>query len=202
MPPELFKNGKLTKKTDIYSFGIFMIELIKGRRPFLGNSTSEIVLLISHGAKPEIPEGVPKWFHNLLLSCLDMNYQNRPDIDDIIHILNFHIKNNSLDIQQQEDKEIHVEEICNEEEEEDEDQEMGREKENCEIKKKINQKVREIYESKKIKAKERKLGCELSFARYLEDGVGNGSGSSSSNVINRDIRQYYKSNSSTLEDQN
>ena len=49
LAPEVLKGEQYTQAADIYSFGIIMIEILTGRRPFDGyNFDAELAVMICH----------------------------------------------------------------------------------------------------------------------------------------------------------
>ncbi|CAG8775024.1 15055_t:CDS:1, partial [Racocetra fulgida] len=50
LAPEVLKGEQFTQVADIYSFGIIMIEILTGRRPFDGYKfDAELAAMICHG---------------------------------------------------------------------------------------------------------------------------------------------------------
>ena len=76
--PEQARNGFVDARSDIYSLGIVMFEMITGRVPFDGDTTVAVALqhLQEEIAKPSTyAPSVPKSFENIILKCT----QKTPD---------------------------------------------------------------------------------------------------------------------------
>lgn len=85
MSPEQARGKPLDKRTDIWSFGAVLYECLTGRRPFLGETTSDLVAKILE-REPEwnaLPPQTPATIRQLLRRCLakDRNKRLR-DIGD------------------------------------------------------------------------------------------------------------------------
>jgi TolB-like protein/Tfp pilus assembly protein PilF/predicted Ser/Thr protein kinase len=72
MSPEQASGGTLDKRTDIWSFGCILYELLTGQRAFAGETVSSTVAAI-HGREPEwqsLPAETPPRIRTLLQRCL------------------------------------------------------------------------------------------------------------------------------------
>ena len=59
MSPEQVKGDLTDHRSDIFSFGIILYELLAGKRPFQGDSAVETMTAILKQDSPELPESVP-----------------------------------------------------------------------------------------------------------------------------------------------
>ncbi|XP_020540816.1 probable serine/threonine-protein kinase At1g01540 isoform X1 [Jatropha curcas] len=98
---EYASNGVLNEKTDVYSFGILVMEIICGRKP-VDHNQSQIYLIdwlksmvanqkIMYVADPKLTD-IPnskdlKRILCLALRCVDPDLQHRPTMGDVIHML-------------------------------------------------------------------------------------------------------------------
>lgn len=95
LPPEQANGSGSTIKSDIYSLGILMYELITGKIPFKGDNAVEIA--IKHMKEPlpsvtQINPDIPQSIENIILRACAKNPKNRYDSvsemhDDIKHAL-------------------------------------------------------------------------------------------------------------------
>lgn len=99
MPLEAF-NGTITRKTDIYSYGIVLLEILTGLRPIVSNDGDEKINIKSY-IEESVPNGiitslldklVENWakaqnLYNLAKHCLELNRNRRPSMDEICIIL-------------------------------------------------------------------------------------------------------------------
>lgn len=95
MPLEAF-NGTITRKTDIYSYGIVLLEILTGLRPIVPNDGDEKIHIKSY-IEETSPDGnitslldvnVKNWtkaqsLYNLSRHCLESNRNRRPSMDEI-----------------------------------------------------------------------------------------------------------------------
>jgi predicted Ser/Thr protein kinase len=82
MSPEQCKGERdLTHKSDLYSLGILLYELITGRKPFNAENAMEMFLLHVQGTCPRPAKLVlelPVWMDNLICQLLEKKPENRP----------------------------------------------------------------------------------------------------------------------------
>jgi hypothetical protein len=79
--PEQASARTLDERSDLYSLGIVMFEMVTGRRPFIGKSTGEVLELHRSAAPPdpgELRPDLPKEFARLILRCLEKDPGKRP----------------------------------------------------------------------------------------------------------------------------
>jgi len=86
--PEVFNENKLTKSSDIYSFGMVMWMLSAGVRPYYDKShDKQLIQEICSGLRPSDVSGTPPVFARLMLQCLDANPSNRPTASQLYECL-------------------------------------------------------------------------------------------------------------------
>ena len=84
MSPEQVDSRKLDARTDIYSLGVILYQILTSQLPFSGNNLSQLYLKILH-EKPVSPQdlGAPASFSNICLKAMEKNpevrYQNAND---------------------------------------------------------------------------------------------------------------------------
>ena len=82
IPPEQANGGAATIKSDIYSLGILMYELVTGHVPFKGDSPVEVALKHMKEPLPSICEydpDMPQSIENIILRAAAKNPKNRYD---------------------------------------------------------------------------------------------------------------------------
>jgi serine/threonine-protein kinase len=86
MAPEQMVGGQCTSRTDIYTLGVVMYEMISGRRPF-ADATSPTAMLASLLTLSPSPLStfvdVPAELDRILLRCLEREPQNRYDVEEL-----------------------------------------------------------------------------------------------------------------------
>ena len=88
MSPEQATGGGVDARSDIFSFGALLYEMVTGRRPFGGGSTAEMqAALLKEEPQPpsELVADVPKELERIMLRCLrkepSRRFQNMLDVE-------------------------------------------------------------------------------------------------------------------------
>ncbi|GBB91409.1 hypothetical protein RclHR1_01870004 [Rhizophagus clarus] len=77
--PEIFNGYEKTQASDIYSFGMLMMMLLSGLRPFHDRShDSQLIEDIKRGLKPYYSNKTPQVYLQLMTRCWDNNPNARP----------------------------------------------------------------------------------------------------------------------------
>src|SRR5690242_4858994 len=80
MSPEQVEGGKIDHRSDLYSLGLVIYELVTGDLPFTGESTWQLMYQRVK-EKPKDPKAVrpdlPDWVSRIVLHCLERDPQNR-----------------------------------------------------------------------------------------------------------------------------
>jgi WD40 repeat protein/predicted Ser/Thr protein kinase len=71
MSPEQASSRPLDVRSDIFSFGILLYELLTGRRPFAGRNDLELLQTIIHGAPRPLGEDVPPMLRMIVEKALE-----------------------------------------------------------------------------------------------------------------------------------
>jgi serine/threonine protein kinase len=77
MSPEQAEGKRVDARTDIFSFGAVLYEMVTGRRAFQGNSSLSTLSAILRGEPKPIPEAVPHALERLILRCLRKDPRQR-----------------------------------------------------------------------------------------------------------------------------
>lgn len=90
MAPEQWQpevRGPITYETDSWGFGCSIVEMLTGIQPWFGRSIKEIhESVVMKGEKPQIPGGLPQTVHNILYSCFEYDFRDRPLMTDILQV--------------------------------------------------------------------------------------------------------------------
>ncbi len=90
--PEQARGGYVDEKSDIYSLGIVMYEMLTGRVPFDGDNPVNIALMHINGEMippSKLVDGVPPALEHIIMKCTDKYPINRyASADELIEALN------------------------------------------------------------------------------------------------------------------
>jgi serine/threonine protein kinase/tetratricopeptide (TPR) repeat protein len=81
MSPEQIRGERLDERTDIFSFGVLLYEMITGNLPFSGRHAMDIAAAIIKDAPASLgpaPEGLPRQVCELVMRCLEKDREKRP----------------------------------------------------------------------------------------------------------------------------
>jgi serine/threonine protein kinase len=86
MAPEQMVGGQCTGKTDIYTLGVVLYEMVCGQRPFAeaASPTAMLAALLTQSPPPLGIAGVPAELDRILRKCLEREPQNR--YDDVMEL--------------------------------------------------------------------------------------------------------------------
>ena len=78
-----------SKAADVFSFGMFAVEVFTGKIPFEEQKNEAVVLRISRGGRPEMPEnaqvvGLTGEMWKLLEGCWQHNPKKRPTMEEVV----------------------------------------------------------------------------------------------------------------------
>uniref|UniRef100_A0A7N6BIN1 non-specific protein-tyrosine kinase n=1 Tax=Anabas testudineus TaxID=64144 RepID=A0A7N6BIN1_ANATE len=80
--PEAALYGKFTIKSDVWSFGILLTELVtKGRVPYPGMNNREVLEQVERGYRMPCPQDCPSSLHELMVQCWKKDPEERPTFE-------------------------------------------------------------------------------------------------------------------------
>ena len=77
MSPEQASGQPVDSRSDVFSFGVVLYELLTGRKPFAGKTDLEVLQAIIHGAPQPLPEGVPPTVRIVMEKSLEKDPMDR-----------------------------------------------------------------------------------------------------------------------------
>lgn len=90
MPPEAFLEGVFTSKTDVWSFGVLLWEVMSlGYMPYPGRGNQEVMQLVTSGGRLEAPPGCPGPAYRIMVSCWHANPEERPTFATVLERLGY-----------------------------------------------------------------------------------------------------------------
>ncbi len=90
MAPEQLANSEVSIKTDIFSFGVLLYELVLGRLPWSADTVQDYAKCILYAREQySFIERlrVPDWLRNLISACLAKAPSARPTVETLLHSL-------------------------------------------------------------------------------------------------------------------
>lgn len=91
MAPEVIEDLKLSKKSDVYSYGVVIWEICTRQRPFESFPSDHAVMTaVCNGERPHIPEDCPAFLQEIIRSCWQAKHRQRPTMHGIVKMLQEH----------------------------------------------------------------------------------------------------------------
>lgn len=88
MAPEVLGNQKYNEKSDVFSFGIVVWEIMTGECPYDGMSQIQAALgVLNRNLRPTIPTKAPKFLAQLMKACWNRQPELRPSFLQIVKAL-------------------------------------------------------------------------------------------------------------------
>ncbi|XP_071721209.1 uncharacterized protein [Rutidosis leptorrhynchoides] len=88
MAPEILRNGKADEKSDVYSYGVVLWEIITEKIPWGDLDPVQVIGAVGFMNKRlEIPKDVDPLWDSLIESCWHSEPQSRPTFQEILHRL-------------------------------------------------------------------------------------------------------------------
>jgi len=101
MSPEQAKGSKLDFRSDLFSLGVTLYEMITGKSPFLNRNLATTIndILTKNPPSPDkFRKNIPEWLTNLTMNLLEKDPQKRPDsVQKILHTNQKHLRNINYD---------------------------------------------------------------------------------------------------------
>ena len=94
LSPEMIESKPYDSKSDIWSLGVLLYEMMTFKMPFNANSLASLIIKITRGNYSPPPVIYTKDLRELVSKCLTLDPKNRPTIKEILGMpfIKFHIK--------------------------------------------------------------------------------------------------------------
>ncbi|KAM9842943.1 tyrosine-protein kinase receptor [Aulostomus maculatus] len=90
MPPEAFMEGIFTCKTDTWSFGVLLWEILSlGYMPYPCKTNKEVLEFVTSGGRMDPPEGCPGPVYRIMTQCWQHCPEHRPNFSTILERINY-----------------------------------------------------------------------------------------------------------------
>ena len=83
-PETLADHGVYTIKSDVFSFGMVLWEILTQKTPYEGKNPIHVVRSIDAGVRPDIPASTDPDFAQLIKDCWAQSPDQRPTFDVIL----------------------------------------------------------------------------------------------------------------------
>lgn len=86
MPPEVLTSGSLKPSSDVYSYGVLLMQLWSGQLPYQGHNFAQIIFEASQGRTPPVPPNLqaPDVIKDLIRECTSPIAVHRPTMREVI----------------------------------------------------------------------------------------------------------------------
>lgn len=78
MSPEQFDNMDVDARSDVYSLGCVLYEMVSGKVPFAVKGVRRAAVAHAYQSPPQLPASTPGWLADLIFSMLEKNPADRP----------------------------------------------------------------------------------------------------------------------------
>ncbi|KAL0604916.1 Proto-oncogene tyrosine-protein kinase LCK [Plecturocebus cupreus] len=86
--PEAINYGTFTIKSDVWSFGILLTEIVThGRIPYPGMTNPEVIQKLEQGYRMVCPDNCPEELYNIMMLCWKERPEDRPTFDYLHNVL-------------------------------------------------------------------------------------------------------------------
>jgi serine/threonine-protein kinase len=91
MSPEQLRNSAVDSRTDVWSLGVMLFEMVTGTLPFRARTNAELTSIILRDPPPRLPEEVPAELKAVILRCLEKDsarrYRHAGELLEALHAI-------------------------------------------------------------------------------------------------------------------
>ncbi|MBS0351998.1 MAG: protein kinase [Proteobacteria bacterium] len=83
MAPELHNGESNSKKTDVYSLGVVLWEIVSRKMPYEGLMMSQMISMAVQGKRDPLPTSCPEIFRLMIMACYHLDAKQRPTAEQV-----------------------------------------------------------------------------------------------------------------------
>jgi serine/threonine protein kinase len=83
MSPEAINSLEFSEKSDVWSFGMLILEMLTYQDPYAGLTLLQTADAVRAGTVPSIPDSTPRYLKDVLMGCWQFNAAQRPTFAQI-----------------------------------------------------------------------------------------------------------------------
>ncbi len=85
MAPELHNGESNSKKTDVYSLGIVLWEIVSRKMPYAGLMVGQMISMTVQGKRDPLPTLCPEIFRVMITACCHLEAKQRPTAEHVVY---------------------------------------------------------------------------------------------------------------------
>ncbi len=83
MAPELHNGESNSKKTDVYSLGVVLWEIVSRKMPYAGLMMNQMISMAVQGKRDPLPTSCPEIFRLMITACYHLDAKQRPTAEQV-----------------------------------------------------------------------------------------------------------------------
>jgi serine/threonine protein kinase/class 3 adenylate cyclase len=96
--PEILRGEQFTDRSDVYSFGIIMWEVLTRAHPYSDRNFMAVAIDVNEGKRPVVPTDCPRDYRKLMKRCWHSDVAKRPSMDAVLDAISAMIADKELPV--------------------------------------------------------------------------------------------------------